>query len=96
MNPLAYLRGGIGSCPPLAEKMFTFDMLNFEKLGYDPPLPPALSRSKYMYILDILPSQRISIYVTASENGNCIIIWPRSRPIDDVFHCGDGGTNNIK
>ena len=24
--------------PPSAEKMFTFDKLNFEKLGYAPPL----------------------------------------------------------
>ena len=28
--------GGIGPSP-LAEKLFTFDMLNFEKLGYAPP-----------------------------------------------------------
>ena len=39
---LAYV-GHLRHAPPSAEKMFNFDMLNFEKLGYGPPsevMPP--------------------------------------------------------
>ena len=52
--------------PPSAEKMFTFDMLNFEKLGYAPP-----PQRSWPPLSDFLDTPLFSLWA----------VWPKVKKI---------------
>ena len=83
---MAYL-GGIGPCPPpLAEKKFNLDMLNFEKLAITTP------RQAKLFIRIWHAPERISRYASACILQNtfdvstfCVILCDRFCPLERKY-----------